>query len=66
MAREPSAIATVRAYGLDTGRAQLPDGVHPLRAANYIVVGEWTHDNPNGVEIDYPFPIGIPWSELEY
>ncbi|WP_330257098.1 Uma2 family endonuclease [Nocardia sp. NBC_00565] len=66
LARESSSIATVRAYGLDTGHAQLPDGVHPLRAANYILVGEWTHDNPNGVEIDYPFPIGIPWSELEY
>jgi hypothetical protein len=33
LAREVSAIATVRAYGLDIGHAQLPDGVHPLRAA---------------------------------
>lgn len=66
LAREASAIATVRAYGLETGHAHLPDGVHPLRAANYLVVGEWTHDNPNGVEIDFPFPIYIPWAELEY
>ena len=36
LARESSAIATVRAYGLDIGHAQLPDGVHPLRRANYI------------------------------
>ncbi|MBF6297534.1 Uma2 family endonuclease [Nocardia amamiensis] len=63
---EESTIAIVRAYALETGHAQLPDGVHPLRAANYLVVGEWTHDNPNGVEIDFPFPIYIPWAELEY
>ena len=66
LAREESAIATVRAYALGTGHAHLPDGVHPLRAANYLLVGEWTHANPNGVEIDFPFPISIPWAELEY
>ncbi|KZM73101.1 Uma2 family endonuclease [Nocardia terpenica] len=64
--REVSAVAVVRAYGLDTGHAHLPDGVHPLRSANYIVVGEWTRENPDGIEIDFPFPVRIPWSELEY
>ncbi|WP_040699042.1 Uma2 family endonuclease [Nocardia vinacea] len=64
--REASAIATVRAYGLDVGHAQLPDGVHPLRPANYILAGEWTHENPDGIAIDFPFPIAIPWTELEY
>ncbi|WP_433733140.1 hypothetical protein ACQP0C_12835 [Nocardia sp. CA-129566] len=64
--RAASAIATVRAYGLDIGHAQLPDGVHPLRAANYILAGEWTHENPDGIAIDFPFPIVIPWTEVEY
>ncbi|WP_233463538.1 Uma2 family endonuclease [Nocardia gipuzkoensis] len=66
LAREISAIATVRAYGLDIGHAQLPDGVHPLRAANYILAAEWTHQNPEGIEFDFPFPITIPWTELEF
>ncbi len=66
LAREISAIATVRAYGLDIGHAQLPNGVHPLRAANYILAAEWTHQNPDGIEFDFPFPITIPWTELEY
>ncbi|WP_330257102.1 Uma2 family endonuclease [Nocardia sp. NBC_00565] len=66
LAREASAIATVRAYALETGHGRLPDGVHPLRAANYLVTGEWTPDDPNGIAIDFPFPIHIPWSELEY
>lgn len=66
LAREVSAIATVRAYGLDIGHAQLPGGVHPLRAANYILAAEWTDQNLEGIEIDSPFPIAIPWTELEY
>ncbi|MEV6139418.1 Uma2 family endonuclease [Nocardia sp. NPDC051990] len=64
--REVSAIAMVRAYVLEIGHAQLPPGVHPLRSANYIIVGEWTHENPDGIAIDFPFPIAIPWTELEY
>ncbi|MEV4128523.1 Uma2 family endonuclease [Nocardia sp. NPDC049707] len=64
--RESSAIATVRAYGLEVGHAQLPHGVHPLRPANYIIVGEWTHGDRDGIAIDFPFPIAIPWAELEY
>ncbi|MEU2041608.1 Uma2 family endonuclease [Nocardia niwae] len=66
LAREVSAIATVRAYGLDIGHAQLPEGVHPLRAANYILAAEWTDENPDGIEFDFPFPLSIPWTELEY
>ncbi|MFI7667862.1 Uma2 family endonuclease [Nocardia sp. NPDC049526] len=59
---ESSAIATVRAHGLDIGHAQLPDGVHPLRPANYILASEWTHENPDGIAIEAPFPIAIPWT----
>ncbi|NEW40609.1 Uma2 family endonuclease [Nocardia cyriacigeorgica] len=66
LAREDSAIATVRAYALETEHGRLPQGVRPLRPANYLVAGEWTRDDANGIEIDFPFPITIPWSELEY
>ncbi|MEU2034324.1 Uma2 family endonuclease [Nocardia amamiensis] len=66
LAREASAIAIVRAYALETGHAHLPEGVHPLRAANYLVVGEWTPGQSNGVQYNFPFPIDIPWAELEF
>ncbi|MGW4326799.1 Uma2 family endonuclease [Nocardia sp. NPDC004573] len=66
LAREVSEIATVRAYGLDIGHVQLPGRVRPLRAANYILAAEWTHQNPDGIEVEAPFPISIPWTELEY
>jgi Uma2 family endonuclease len=66
LAAEESAIATVRAYALETAPGRLPDGVHPLHSANYLLTGEWTHADPNGIEIDFPFPIRVPWSELEF
>ncbi|WP_227980729.1 Uma2 family endonuclease [Nocardia spumae] len=66
LARESSAIATVRAYALETGHGTLPQGVRPLRSANYIVAGEWTAGNEEGMRIDFPFPINIPWSELDF
>ncbi|MFE9328025.1 Uma2 family endonuclease [Nocardia sp. NPDC052278] len=64
--RESSAIEMVRANVLSIGHAQLPDGARPLRPNNYIAAGEWTHENPDGIAIDFPFPITIPWTELEY
>lgn len=66
LAGAESAIATIRAYGLETDSGPLPDGVRPLRQANYILAGEWTPADPDGVHIDFPFPITIPWTELEY
>jgi Uma2 family endonuclease len=66
LAREASAIAIVRAYALETGHGRLPDGVHPLRSANYLLAGEWTHEHSQGIGIEFPFPIHIPWTELEY
>lgn len=66
LAREASAIDTVRAYVLETEPGRLPDGVHPLRPANYLMAGEWTAANRDGIEIDFPFPISIPWSELDF
>ncbi|WP_459957480.1 Uma2 family endonuclease [Nocardia sp. IFM 10818] len=61
---EESAIATVRCYALETRQDLLPQGVHPLYPANYLLVGEWTHTRD--IEIDHPFPISIPWSDLEF
>lgn len=60
------AITAVRAFVLETGSGRLPAGVRPLRPANYVVGGEWTRDDPDGIAIDFPFPIRIPWSELEF
>ncbi|MCU1645828.1 MAG: Uma2 family endonuclease [Nocardia sp.] len=66
LASETSAIASVRAYGLQAEPGQLPDGVHPLRTANYLLTGEWTPADTDGIEFDFPFPIHIPWTELEF
>lgn len=63
---EVSALAAVRVYGLDIGHAQLPGGARPLRASNYILAAEWTHQNVDGIEFGRPFPIAIPWAELEF
>ena len=61
-----SAIATIRAYGLETGVATLPEGVRPLQRSDYRLVGEWTHTDPIGVSFGYPFPIDIGWSALAF
>lgn len=66
LARDVSAIDVVRAYALATELGPLPDGVRPLHPANYVLAGEWTPADPDGVHIDFPFPITIPWTELEY
>lgn len=66
IARAESAIAIVRAYALETGHGRLPDGVRPLRPANYLLAGEWTPADEDGIRIGFPFPIEIPWSELAY
>ena len=66
LARDVSAINAVRAYALETEPGQLPPGVRPLRSANYIIAGEWTPADEDGIHIDFPFPLTIPWTELEY
>ncbi|MEU8897066.1 Uma2 family endonuclease [Nocardia sp. NPDC048505] len=64
--RDSSAIAMVRAYALELEHGRLAAGVRPLRAANYLAVSEWTPADPAGIEFAFPFPIAIPWSELEF
>ncbi|MRH88764.1 Uma2 family endonuclease [Nocardia sp. SYP-A9097] len=66
LAEEASAIARVRAFGLQAEPGELPAGVHPLWTANYLAIGEWTHADADGIEFDHPFPIHIPWDELEF
>ncbi|MFE3541444.1 Uma2 family endonuclease [Nocardia sp. NPDC059177] len=64
--RNTGAIGTVRAYGLDIGHAELPQGVRPLRPANYVLAGEWTSADTPDISFPYPFPIDIPWSSLSF
>ncbi|MEV6771423.1 Uma2 family endonuclease [Nocardia sp. NPDC051030] len=62
------AISTIRAYALalELERGHLVEGVRPLRPANYVLAGEWSPAETDGVEFDFPFSIRIPWAELEY
>ncbi|MEV0031858.1 Uma2 family endonuclease [Nocardia sp. NPDC050793] len=64
--RETSAIAMVRAFALETTHGQLPPGVHPLYPANYLLTGKWAPKDSAAIEIQFPFPIHISWSELEF
>ena len=61
-----SAIASIRAYGLDSAPGPLPDGVRPLWQANYLLAGEWTPADAGGIRIEAPFLITVDWDELAY
>ncbi|MGI5219778.1 Uma2 family endonuclease [Nocardia sp. CA-290969] len=63
--RERSAIAAVRAYARETTH-ELPAGVRPLYPADYRLIGKWTPDNSDAVTAAHPFPISIPWSDLQF
>ena len=64
--RSASAIASIRAYGLDSDPGPLPDGVRPLRQANYLLAGEWIPADDDGIRIKAPFPIAVDWAALAY
>ncbi|AYF79483.1 Uma2 family endonuclease [Nocardia yunnanensis] len=66
LGRNPRRIARVRAFALETEHGPLPDGVAPLRPANYLLAGEWLGDVHDGIDFAHPFPIHIPWNELEF
>lgn len=66
LAPETSAIAVARAYALETAPGELPPGVRPLRPANYLLAGEWIPEDSDSITIDFPFPIRIPWSDLQF
>ena len=63
--RGPARVEVVRAYALETRHGELAEGVRPLHPANYVLAGEWTPRDPGGIDFDFPFPIHIPWAELE-
>ncbi|WP_433523171.1 Uma2 family endonuclease [Nocardia pseudovaccinii] len=66
LAREKSEIAYVHAYALATEVDHLPPGVRALHPANYILTGKWSPNDSAAITINFPFPITIPWSELEF
>lgn len=66
LASQPRRISAVRAYALSTDALHLPQGVTPLRRANYILTGEWFAEDHGGVHTTHPFPIDIPWSDLAF
>lgn len=61
-----SAVDTIRAYVLQTEIGKLPPGVSPLHRANYVAVDEWTSTDGHEIATEFPFPITITWSELEF
>jgi Uma2 family endonuclease len=67
LGRNPRRITAVRSYVLETTLGRLPEGVTPLREANYVLVHQWTpKEDKSGIEAGFPFPIRIPWSDLEF
>ncbi|MVU76747.1 Uma2 family endonuclease [Nocardia sp. ET3-3] len=66
LGRNPRRIASVRVFGLETGHGNLPEGVAPLHSTNYLIADEWFSDVHVGIDFDFPFPIHIPWSELDF
>ncbi|MEV6770384.1 Uma2 family endonuclease [Nocardia sp. NPDC051030] len=58
-------IETVRAYGLMTEGGPLPDGARPMYPNNYVLIDEWSPKDTEAIRTEFPFPIDIPWTELE-
>jgi Uma2 family endonuclease len=59
------AVHSVDCYGLTRQIGELPDGVKPLHEANYVLVDRWTpKDDPEGIEVQFPIPMRIPWDQL--
>ncbi|RMI32909.1 Uma2 family endonuclease [Nocardia stercoris] len=45
--------------------AEMRTGVQALHPDRYFEVARWTPADEVGVDIDHPFPIRIPWTDLE-
>ncbi|MFC8383177.1 Uma2 family endonuclease [Nocardia sp. NPDC057272] len=63
---EHSAIESVRIFALESSHGALPAGVRPLHPANYLLVGEWTPKDSDGIHFDHPFVIDLSWADLEF
>lgn len=61
-----SAIAMIRTFALEKTHGALPVGVHPLHPANYLLTGKWTPKDSTAISMELPFPIHIPWPDLEF
>ncbi|MFC9963845.1 Uma2 family endonuclease [Nocardia ignorata] len=66
LTKDLTGIGALRVYILETGHAQLPPGVRPLRNANYLLAGEWARGSAPGISFPYPFPIEIDWLSLVF
>ncbi|MCX4098148.1 hypothetical protein [Nocardia sp. alder85J] len=64
--RDPRRIAIVRAWALGHGPKDLPAGVTPLHPAFSVLAGEWCSADTDGITVDFPFPLDISWTELEF
>ena len=60
-----SEIAHVLIYGLVPDGTSAP-GVTVLHRANYALAGIWSPKDSATIAIASPFPINIPWLELEF
>ncbi|WP_156511228.1 hypothetical protein [Nocardia nova] len=44
-----------------------PDpGITVLHCANYVLAGAWSPTDAGAATVNHPFPINIPWSDLEF
>ncbi|MFC9897609.1 Uma2 family endonuclease [Nocardia sp. NPDC127579] len=67
LSRHPRRVAGVTVFALLRDITEVLPGVSPLHPSNYIAIAEWNpEDDPDGIQINLPFPIVIPWEELEY
>lgn len=66
LATQRSAIAHVHAYVLVPRVGPLPPGASVLHQANYVLAGAWSPTGSESITIDHPFPIDIPWADLEF
>ncbi|PSR66849.1 Uma2 family endonuclease [Nocardia sp. MDA0666] len=66
LATHRSEIAHIHAYTL-IPEVKPPDpGIPVLHRANYVLAGAWFPADAGAATINHPFPISIPWSELEF
>ncbi|MEV0435586.1 Uma2 family endonuclease [Nocardia sp. NPDC050413] len=66
LTKDLTGIGALRVYILETGHAQLPPGVRPLRNANYLLAGQWARGSAPDISFPYPFSIEIDWLSLEF
>ncbi|MGM7648335.1 Uma2 family endonuclease [Nocardia sp. JW2] len=66
LTKDLTGIGALRVYILETGHAQLPPGVRPLRNANYLLAGQWARGSAPGISFPYPFSIEIDWLSLDF